>query len=149
MAKYLNFYLTGAWDAAGAAAAPELDGEQLVQLGQISTFTVTTTGTNGGANADAQIVLNLAGLPAASDVVTINFGTNADAAVSTSSAPFIGTDDAAGYAAYNVQMKKAIVKAIKANPGGTVSSVIAPLAQDVNAKYDPANRVYFKDFTIS
>ena len=149
MAKYLNFYLTGAWDAAGAAAAPELDGEQLVQLGQISTFTVTTTGTNGGANADAQIVLNLAGLPAASDVVTINFGTNADAAVSTASAPFIGTDDAAGYAAYNVQMKKAIVKAIKANPGGTVSSVIAPLAQDVNAAYDPANRVYFKDFLIS
>jgi hypothetical protein len=120
-----------------------------VQLGQVSTFTVTTTGTNGGANADAQIVLNLAGLPAASDVVTINFGTNADAAASTAAAPFIGTDDAAGYAAYNVQMKKAIVKAIKANPGGTVSSVIAPLAQDVNAKYDPANRVYFKDFTIS
>ena len=146
MAKYLNFFLTGAYDG---SAAPEKDGEQLVQLGQVSTFTVTTTGTNGGTNADAQIVLNLAGLPAASDVVTINFGTNADAAASTAAAPFIGTDDAAGYAAYNVQMKKAIVKAIKANPGGTVSSVIAPLAQEVNAKYDPANRVYFKDFAIS
>jgi|TARA_R100000084_G_C4608192_1_gene126680 hypothetical protein len=148
MAKYLNFHLTGAYSASGGAAAPELDGDQLVQLGQISTFTVTTTGTNGGGNADAQIVLNLAGLPATSDVVTINFGTNADATASTASAPFIGTDNAAGYAAYNVQMKKAIVKAIKANPGGTVSSVIAPLAQEVNAKYDPANRVYFKDFAI-
>ena len=147
MAKYLNFHVTGAFVSPNPA--PELDGDQLVQLGQISTFTVTTTGTNGAVNADAQIVLNLAGLPAASDVVTINFGTNADATASTASAPFIGTDDAAGYAAYNVQMKKAIVKAIKANPGGTVSSVIAPLAQDVNAKYDPANKVYFKDFAIS
>ena len=147
MAKYLNFYLTGAFVSPNPA--PELDGDQLVQLGQISTFTVTTTGTNAGNNADAQVKLNLAGLPGTADEVTIDFGTNASAAASTAAAPFIGTDDAAGYAAYNVQMKKAIVKAIKANPGGTVSSVIAPLAQEVNAKYDPANRVYFKNFAIS
>ncbi len=61
MAKYLNFNVTGGFVIPNPA--PELDGDQLVQLGQISTFTVTTTGTNGGANADAQIVLNLAGLP--------------------------------------------------------------------------------------
>ena len=64
-------------------------------------------------------------------------------------APFIATRDAAGSAAYNVLLKAAIIKAIGANPGGVISTIVLPLAQASNAQYNFANTVYFKDFAIS
>jgi len=46
-------------------------------------------------------------------------------------------------------LKKAINKAIGANPGGVISTVVLPLAQASSAQYNAANTVYFKDFVVS
>ena len=51
---------------------------------------------------------------------------------------------------YLALMKKAVNRAITANPGGVKASVILPQdSDDVNAKYDQALRVYWKDILIS
>ena len=47
-------------------------------------------------------------------------------------------------------MKKAVNRAITANPGGVKASVLLPLdSDDPNIKYDETLRVYWKDILIS
>ncbi len=51
---------------------------------------------------------------------------------------------------YLALMKKAVNRAITANPGGVKASVILPLdSDDPNIKYDETLRVYWKDILIS
>jgi len=51
---------------------------------------------------------------------------------------------------YLALMKKAVNRAITANPGGVKASVLLPLdSDDPNIKYDETLRVYWKDILIS
>ena len=133
MANYLNFPVTNGF-VGGGAAAPQLDGDNLILVGSVASFSIATA--NAGTSAGA-------------DTVVVTVATAAGSVDPQGDAPFIGTNDAAGSAAYNVVLKAAIIKAIAANPGGVISTVVLPLAQASSAQYNFANTVYFKDFVVS
>ena len=83
------------------------------------------------------------------DVVTVTVASNSGSADPQGNAPFIGTNDAAGSAAYNVRLKSAIIAAICANPGGIKSTVTLPQSSVANAAYLQANSVYFKNIVVA
>ena len=147
MANYLNFPVTNGF-VGGGAAAPQLDGDNLILVGSVASFSIATANAGAGTS-QTDITLNIAGTSAGADTVVVTVATAAGAVDPQGDAPFIGTNDAAGSAAYNVVLKAAIIKAIAANPGGVISTVVLPLAQASSAQYNFANTVYFKDFAIS
>tara|TARA_R110000764_G_scaffold123736_1_gene211226 strand:+ start:196 stop:639 length:444 start_codon:yes stop_codon:yes gene_type:complete len=147
MANYLNFPVTNGF-VGGGAAAPQLDGDNLILVGSVASFSIATANAGTGTS-QTDITLNIAGTSAGADTVVVTVATAAGAVDPQGSAPFIGTNDAAGSAAYNVVLKAAIIKAIAANPGGVISTVVLPLAQASSAQYNFANTVYFKDFVVS
>ena len=133
MAKFINFNIVGGYDVAGAAADASLDGDNLVLVDSI--LNVKAEAGLGGEN---NVVLQLTG--GLSCRVTCS--TDADAVAPSGAVP-----TASNYLAF---MKKAVNRAITANPGGVKASVILPQdSDDANAKYDPALRVYWKDILIS
>jgi|TARA_B110000967_G_scaffold143602_1_gene146874 hypothetical protein len=149
MANYLNFPVTGGYSVVGAAADPGLDGDNLILVGSVASFSIATANPANAATSLTQITFNLSGTSAGSDTVIVTVGSTAAGTDPAGTAPFIATQDAAGSAAYNVILKAAIIKAIGANPGGVISTIVLPLAQASNAQYNFANTVYFKDFAIS
>ena len=147
MANYLNFPVTNGF-VGGGAAAPQLDGDNLILVGSVASFSIATANAGAGTS-QTDITLNIAGTSAGADTVVVTVATAAGAVDPQGDAPFIGTNDAAGSAAYNVVLKAAIIKAIAANPGGVISTVVLPLAQASSAQYNFANTVYFKNFVVS
>ena len=133
MAKFINFNIVGGYDLATGAADASLDGDNLVAVDSI-----VNVKAEAGSGGEYNVVLQLTG--GLSCRVTCS--TDADAVAPAGAIP-----TATNYLAF---MKKAVNRAITANPGGVKASVILPLdSDDVNAKYDPALRVYWKDILIS
>ena len=133
MAKFINFNIVGGYDVAGAAADASLDGDNLVLVDSILNVKA-----EAGLGGEYNVVLQLTG--GLSCRVTCS--TDADAVAPSGAVP-----TASNYLAF---MKKAVNRAITANPGGVKASVILPQdSDDPNAKYDPALRVYWKDILIS
>ena len=148
MANYLNFPVTNGF-AFGGSAKPELDGDNLILVGSVASFSIATTNPTSATTSKTEITFNIAGTSASADTVVVGVATDSESIDPAGSAPFIGARTAAGSAAYNVLLKKAIIKAIGANPGGVISTVVLPLAQASSAQYNAANTVYFKDFVVS
>jgi len=133
MAKFINFNIVGGYDLAGAAPDPSLDGDNLVLVDSILNVKA-----EAGLGGEYNVVLQLTG--GLSCRVTCS--TDADATDPAASVP-----TASNYLAF---MKKAVNRAITANPGGVKASVILPIdSDDPNAKYDQTLRVYWKDILIS
>ena len=136
MAKFINFNIAGGYSQSGAAADPSLDGDNLVAVDSI--VNVKAVAAAGG---EYNVVLQLDGLAGATSC-TVTCSTDADA-----TDPALHIPTASGYLAL---MKKAVNRAITANPGGVKASVILPLdSADPNIKYDSALRVYWKDIVIA
>ena len=147
MAQFINFPVVNGF-VGGGAAAPQLDGDNLVQIAQISTFTIATANAGAGTS-QTDITFNLAGLPTGSDVVTVTVASNSGSSDPQGNAPFIGTNDAAGSTAYNVRLKSAIISAMCANPGGVKSTVTLPQAATAQALWMSDASVYFKNIVVA
>ena len=133
MAKFINFNIVGGYDLAAAAADASLDGDNLVAVDGILNVKA-----EAGLGGEYNVVLQLTG------GLSCRVTCSTDAAAT---APGAAIPTASDYLAF---MKKAVNRAITANPGGVKASVILPLdSDDPNAKYDPALRVYWKDILIS
>ena len=133
MAKFINFNIVGGYDLATGAADASLDGDNLVLVDSILNVKA-----EAGAGGEYNVVLQLTG------GLSCRVTCSTDAAAT---APGASIPTASDYLAF---MKKAVNRAITANPGGIKASVILPLdSDDPNAKYDPALRVYWKDILIS
>jgi len=134
MAKFINFNIVGGYDVAGAAPEPSLDGDNLVNVDNILNVKA-----EAGLGGEYNVVLQLTG--GLSCRATCS--TSADAQAPSGDLPTVG-------AAYLPLMKKAVNRAITANPGGVKASVLLPQdSLDPNAHYDQALRVYWKDILIS
>ena len=133
MAKFINFNIVGGYDLVAAAADPSLDGDNLVAVDSI-----VNVKAEAGAGGEYNVVLQLTG------------GLSCRVTCSTEAAannPTGAVPTASNYLAF---MKKAVNRAITANPGGVKASVILPQdSDDPNAKYDQTLRVYWKDILIS
>ena len=133
MAKFINFNIVGGYDVSAGAADPSLDGDNLVLVDSILNVKA-----EAGLGGEYNVVLQLTG--GLSCRVTCS--TDAEATDPGASIPTAST--------YLAQMKKAVNRAITANPGGVKASVILPIdSDDPNAKYDQTLRVYWKDILIS
>ena len=133
MAKFINFNIVGGYDVAGAAADPSLDGDNLVLVDSILNVKA-----EAGLGGEYNVVLQLTG------GLSCRVTCSTDAAAT---APGASVPTASDYLAF---MKKAVNRAITANPGGVKASVILPIdSDDPNAKYDQTLRVYWKDILIS
>ena len=133
MAKFINFNIVGGYDLATGAADASLDGDNLVAVDGILSVKA-----EAGAGGEYNVVLQLTG------GLSCRVTCSTDAAAT---APGAAIPTASNYLAF---MKKAVNRAITANPGGVKASVILPQdSDDPNAKYDPALRVYWKDILIS
>jgi hypothetical protein len=133
MAKFINFNIVGGYDLATGAVDASLDGDNLVLVDSILNVKA-----EAGAGGEYNVVLQLTG------GLSCRVTCSTDAAAT---APGASVPTASDYLAF---MKKAVNRAITANPGGVKASVILPLdSDDPNAKYDPALRVYWKDILIS
>ena len=133
MAKFINFNIVGGYDVATGAADASLDGDNLVAVDGILNVKA-----EAGLGGEYNVVLQLTG--GLSCRVTCS--TDADAVAPAGAIP-----TATNYLAF---MKKAVNRAITANPGGVKASVILPQdSDDPNIKYDESLRVYWKDILIS
>ena len=133
MAKWINFHVTGGFDNTGAV--PAEDGDNLLWADSILAIAVAANGAGDAMSAT---------LTLASKTVTVLFSLDAEA---TDPGAASAKPASAGYIN---KVKKAINRAITANPGGVKSSVVLPQdVADVNAAYDPSKRVYFKSFKIA
>ena len=133
MAKFINFNIVGGYDLATGAADASLDGDNLVLVDSILNVKA-----EAGAGGEYNVVLQLTG------GLSCRVTCSTDAAAT---APGASVPTASDYLAF---MKKAVNRAITANPGGVKASVILPLdSDDPNAKYDQALKVYWKDILIS
>ncbi len=144
MAKFINFNIVGGIAIAPgpAAADASLDGDNLVAVDSI-----VNVKAEAGTGGEYNVVLQLNGLAGATSC-RVTCGLSPDGTVPTGDPQSPANIPTAS--TYLAQMKKAVNRAITANPGGVKASVILPLdTDDANAKYDPALRVYWKDFLIS
>ena len=137
MAKFINFNIVGGYNLVTSTADPSLDGDNLVAVDSI-----VNVKAEAGTGGEYNVVLQLDGLAGATSC-RVTCGTGAEG----TDAPGSNIPTATNYLAL---MKKAVNRAITANPGGVKASVILPLdSDDPNAKYDQALRVYWKDILIS
>jgi hypothetical protein len=133
MAQFINFPVTGAF-VGGGAAAPQMEGDNLVPIGKISSVTVVTSGTGL-----CTISLNMDS-SAGSTLITVEASISSGIATPT------------GWAAWNSRMKDAVIKAICSNPGGVKSTVGAPQGGATAAaliNYVQGNSCFFKSFTVA
>lgn len=131
MAKFINFNIVGGYDLATGAADASLDGDNLVLVDSILNVKA-----EAGAGGEYNVVLQLTG--GLSCRVTCSTDADAVAPVNPTASNYLAL------------MKKAVNRAITANPGGVKASVILPIdSDDPNAKYDQTLRVYWKDILIS
>lgn len=138
MAKFINFNIVGGTKLAGAGPDPSLDGDNLVLVDSILNVKAEAAAPGpGGGGGEYQVSLALSG----GGVIKVTCSTDAEA-----TDPVLHIPTATNYLA---QMKKAVNRAITANPGGVKASVILPQdSDDPNAKYDPALRVYWKNISF-
>lgn len=133
MAKFINFNIVGGYDVAGAAPAPSLDGDNLVNVDNILNVKA-----EAGLGGEYNVVLQLTG------------GLSCRVTCSTTAVAQAPSGDVPTATDYLALMKKAVNRAITANPGGVKASVLLPLdSDDPNIKYDETLRVYWKDILIS
>ena len=133
MAKFINFNIVGGYDVATGAADASLNGDNLVAVDGILNVKA-----EAGLGGEYNVVLQLTG------GLSCRVTCSTDAAAT---APGASVPTASNYLAF---MKKAVNRAITANPGGVKASVILPIdSDDPNAKYDQTLRVYWKDILIS
>lgn len=133
MAKFINFNIVGGYNLATGAADASLDGDNLVAVDGILNVKA-----EAGTGGEYNVVLQLTG------GLSCRVTCSTDAAAT---APAASIPSASNYLAL---MKKAVNRAITANPGGVKASVILPLdSDDPNIKYDESLRVYWKDILIS
>ena len=145
MAQFINFPVTGAF-VGGGAAAPQMEGDNLVPIGKISSVTVVTSGAGL-----CTISLNMDS-SAGSTLITVEASISSAIATPTGAAPFVGAANAAGWAAWNSRMKDAVIKAMCSNPGGVKSTVGAPQGGATAAaliNYVQGNSCFFKSFTVA
>ena len=132
MAKFINFNIVGGYDLAAAGADSSLDGDNLVNVDNILNVKA-----EAGAGGEYNVVLQLTG------GLSCRVTCSTDAAAVVPVNPTVGAD-------YLPLMKKAVNRAITANPGGVKASALLPQdSLDPNAHYDQALRVYWKDILIS
>ena len=135
MAKFINFKVTNGFALGPNAPAPELDGDNLVNVDEI--LTVKAAASGPGPSSEYQVTLKLTG------------GNTVIATVSTDAAAVTPVNPSSGVG-YLALMKKAVIGAMTANPGGVKANCILPQdTLDSQASYDPALKVYWKDFEIS
>lgn len=145
-ANFLNFPIINGFGSAGSAK-PEIDGDNLISIGSIMSVSVATS---GGAGAEVtKITLQLLPTSLTNDTCVITVSEDSEAVDPDGGAPYIGSDNAAGHAAYNAVLRSAVMKAMTANPGGVKSTVVAPQSQVPQAKWMSDKSVYFKDFVVS
>ncbi len=133
MAKFINFNIVGGWDVAGASADASLDGNNLVNVDNILNVKA-----EAGLCGEYNVVMQMTG------------GLSCRVTCSTNAAAAAPGGDVPTATNYLALMKKAVNRAITANPGGVKASVILPLdSDDPNIKYDETLRVYWKDILIS
>ena len=133
MAKFINFNIVGGYDLATGAADASLDGDNLVAVDGILNVKA-----EAGLGGEYNVVLQLTG------------GLSCRVTCSTEAAANDPTGAIPTATNYLALMKKAVNRAITANPGGVKASVILPIdSDDPNAKYDQTLRVYWKDILIS
>ena len=113
MAKFINFKIVGGYDVATGAADSSLDGDNLVNVENILNVKA-----EAGLGGEYNIVMQLTG--GLSCRVTC-------ATTAAATAPGASVPTATDYLAF---MKKAVNRAICANPGGVKASVILPLDSD-------------------
>ena len=146
MAQFINFPVTGAF-VGGGAAAPQMEGDNLIPIGKIASVTVATS-----AGGLCTISMNIDTPTAGADLITIEVSTGSAVATPTGNAPFVGAANAAGWAAYNARMKDAVIKAMCSNPGGVKSTVGVPQGGATEAaleNYVQGNSCFFKSFTVA
>ena len=146
MAQFINFPVTGAF-VGGGAAAPQMEGDNLIPNGKIASVTVATS-----AGGLCTISMNIDTPTAGADLITIEVSTGSAVADPTGLAPFVGAANAAGWAAYNSRMKDAVIRAMTSNPGGAKSTVGVPQGGATAAAlvtYVQANSCFFKSFTVA
>jgi len=133
MAKWINFPVVNGFDNTGAV--PAEDGDNLLLADSIISVAVAE---NGAGDAVSGTLTLTGGL-----TCTVLIGLNADAsdpgdaAAKPSSTGYIG------------RFKKAINKAITANPGGVKSTVSLPQDTVPQGSYDQDKTVYFKSFKVA
>ena len=116
MAKFINFNIVGGYNLATGAADASLDGDNLVAVDSI-----VNVKAEAGSGGEYNVVLQLNGLAGATSC-RVTCSTEAAANDPTGAIP-----TATNYLAL---MKKAVNRAITANPGGVKASVILPLDSD-------------------
>jgi hypothetical protein len=132
MAKFINFNIVGGYNLATVGADSSLDGDNLVNVENVLNVRAET-----GFDGEYNVILQLTGGLSC----RVTCGTNADGSAPVN--PTVGAD-------YLPLMKKAVNRAITANPGGVKASALLPQDNlDPNAEYDQALRVYWKDILIS
>jgi len=132
MAKFINFHIVGGYDQATGSADDSLNGDNLINVDNI--LNVKAIAATGG---EYDVVLQLTG----GLTCTVTAGTDAAAVDPSTVIPTAG---------YLALMKKAVNRAITANPGGVKASALLPLdSLDPNISYDPMLKVYWKDIVIA
>ena len=135
MAKFINFNIVGGYDQVAGAADSSLDGDNLVAVDSIVNVKAEAAG--GG---EYNVVLQLNGLAGATSC-TVTCATTAEADIPAGNIP-----TATNYLAL---MKKAVNRAITANPGGVKSTVSLPQDTVPQGSYDQDKTVYFKSFVVA
>ena len=100
MAKFINFNIVGGYDVAGAAADSSLDGDNLVNVDNILNVKA-----EAGLGGEYNVVLQLTG------------GLSCRVTCSTSAVAQAPSGDVPTATDYLALMKKAVNRAITANPG--------------------------------
>ena len=133
MAKWINFPVVNGHDNSGAV--PAEDGDNLLLADSILSIAVA----EGAAGDAVSATLTLVD----SKTCTVLIGLNADASDpgAASAKP--------GSTGYIGRFKKAINKAITANPGGVKSTVSLPQDTVPQGSYDQDKTVYFKSFKVA
>ena len=138
MAKWINFPVVGGQSADGATACPAEDGDNLLLADSIISIAVSVLG-SGAMQAE----LDLSDGQKCTVLVGTDPGVNT---VTQAPAPDTNAPASTGYIG---RFKKAINKAITANPGGVKSTVSLPQDTVPQGSYDQDKTVYFKSFKVA
>ena len=143
MAKWINFPVVGGViDGQGSALTPYMDGDNLLLADSVCAVEVAATAAGAPDDGAIKITLTLTNATAAHDTCEVLIATSDVASASPN-------NNIPSSANYVNAVKKAVNRALTANPGGVKSTVTLPLdTADPTAAYDPALRVYFRSFAI-
>ena len=143
MAKWINFNVVGGVTTGqGGTLAPEMDGDNLLLADSVCAVEVVETAAGAPDDGAIKITMTLTNATAAHDTCEVLIATSPSASASPNNNVPVSAN-------YVNAVKKAVNRALTANPGGVKSSVTLPQdTADATAAYDPALRVYFRSFAI-